>query len=355
MSLTGFTFTLAPLLPPPPLLSPYLPLSNIGIACLWLSPTLNFILLLPPPSAPPPVLDSRRPSPERIRAKFGQSAQRNAVYVSATADNALRVCVVAPRRCASDAVPRAGSGVLLLANPAQHRRLHRLHPLLHPSACDRGRSALSGAAVSLQPAFAFSSSTHHLRAGHGGAILNAVLEEGFEVSAIELARLDRACAAEFLEVYQTVVPEYTVRVTRDFSLLLVSPPRCQTLPSQPPILPRHTLRPSPSSQTSLRMSWDPAGSNRPVRPGAVVAEHGGRTLQWTVPRLRGARGERGPRLPRDLRPCRPGGRQAHPTKEHTRALGRKQGQSGIMYPSCSLHAHRCATLCIARTCRKTVF
>lgn len=41
-----------------------------------------------------------------------------------------------------------------------------------------------------------------------GQIINKVLEEGFEISAMQLWHLDKASAEEFLEVYRGVLPEY---------------------------------------------------------------------------------------------------------------------------------------------------
>jgi len=53
---------------------------------------------------------------------------------------------------------------------------------------------------------------HAVTAGQAGKIISAVLDEGFEISAMQLFTLDREAAQEFLEVYKTVVPEYNVRV-----------------------------------------------------------------------------------------------------------------------------------------------
>ena len=45
-----------------------------------------------------------------------------------------------------------------------------------------------------------------------GAILTAILEEGFEVSALQLFNLDKQTAEDFLEVYKGVLPEYAQMV-----------------------------------------------------------------------------------------------------------------------------------------------
>eukprot|EP00002_Diphylleia_rotans_P017562 TRINITY_DN3408_c0_g1_i3.p1 TRINITY_DN3408_c0_g1~~TRINITY_DN3408_c0_g1_i3.p1 ORF type:complete len:395 (+),score=73.98 TRINITY_DN3408_c0_g1_i3:116-1300(+) len=44
--------------------------------------------------------------------------------------------------------------------------------------------------------------------GTAGEIIDAILQAGFEISAMRLVRLDLANAQEFLEVYKGVVPEY---------------------------------------------------------------------------------------------------------------------------------------------------
>jgi nucleoside-diphosphate kinase len=53
---------------------------------------------------------------------------------------------------------------------------------------------------------------HALQAGHAGAILDAILQDGFDVSALELFTLDKSAAEEFLEVYKGVLPEYYATV-----------------------------------------------------------------------------------------------------------------------------------------------
>eukprot|EP01065_Artemidia_motanka_P045288 TRINITY_DN6625_c0_g2_i2.p1 TRINITY_DN6625_c0_g2~~TRINITY_DN6625_c0_g2_i2.p1 ORF type:complete len:369 (+),score=145.54 TRINITY_DN6625_c0_g2_i2:63-1109(+) len=50
---------------------------------------------------------------------------------------------------------------------------------------------------------------HAIRAGYGGEILHAIIDEGFEVSALRLVHLSKADAEDFLEVYKGVVSEYT--------------------------------------------------------------------------------------------------------------------------------------------------
>lgn len=49
---------------------------------------------------------------------------------------------------------------------------------------------------------------HAIQAGHAGAIIDAILRDGFDISSLELFHLDKASSEEFLEVYKGVVPEY---------------------------------------------------------------------------------------------------------------------------------------------------
>ena len=48
--------------------------------------------------------------------------------------------------------------------------------------------------------------------GQTGAIIQHVIDEGFEISAMQMFHLDRQHAIDFLEVYKSVVPEYTSMV-----------------------------------------------------------------------------------------------------------------------------------------------
>ena len=49
---------------------------------------------------------------------------------------------------------------------------------------------------------------HVVAAGGTGALLDVLLDQGFDVAAAELVTLDKMAAEEFLEVYKTVVPDY---------------------------------------------------------------------------------------------------------------------------------------------------
>lgn len=53
---------------------------------------------------------------------------------------------------------------------------------------------------------------HILKEGKAGEIITSILETGFMVSAIELYRVNRATADEFLEVYKGVIPEFALCV-----------------------------------------------------------------------------------------------------------------------------------------------
>jgi len=46
-------------------------------------------------------------------------------------------------------------------------------------------------------------------AGKAGQLITRILDEGFEVSALEMFFLDRHTADEFFELYKGVVPEYS--------------------------------------------------------------------------------------------------------------------------------------------------
>lgn len=49
---------------------------------------------------------------------------------------------------------------------------------------------------------------HVVAAGLAGEIIDTILEEGFEISAMQMFSLDRPTAEEFLEVYRGVLPEF---------------------------------------------------------------------------------------------------------------------------------------------------
>ncbi|KAG9411841.1 hypothetical protein AC1031_017470 [Aphanomyces cochlioides] len=53
---------------------------------------------------------------------------------------------------------------------------------------------------------------HVLKEGQTGAVVDAILESGMTISAMELFNLDRASAAEFFELYDGVVPHYNEAV-----------------------------------------------------------------------------------------------------------------------------------------------
>ena len=51
---------------------------------------------------------------------------------------------------------------------------------------------------------------HAIIAGQAGEIIQDLLDAGFQISAIELFKLERENSSEFLEVYKGVVNEYPV-------------------------------------------------------------------------------------------------------------------------------------------------
>jgi len=57
---------------------------------------------------------------------------------------------------------------------------------------------------------------HVVAAGQAGEAINAILEEGFEISAMQMFHLDKPTASEFLEIYRGVLPEY-VAVTEQMT------------------------------------------------------------------------------------------------------------------------------------------
>eukprot|EP00347_Sterkiella_histriomuscorum_P022633 403337746 len=50
---------------------------------------------------------------------------------------------------------------------------------------------------------------HCVQSGQAGKIIDRILEEGFEISAMQTFFLDRATAEEFFELYKGVVPDYS--------------------------------------------------------------------------------------------------------------------------------------------------
>jgi nucleoside-diphosphate kinase len=49
---------------------------------------------------------------------------------------------------------------------------------------------------------------HAVASGDAGKIIDIILSEGFEISAMEMFTLDRPTAEEFFEVYRGVLPEF---------------------------------------------------------------------------------------------------------------------------------------------------
>jgi nucleoside-diphosphate kinase len=49
---------------------------------------------------------------------------------------------------------------------------------------------------------------HIVANGQAGQVIDLILSEGFEISAMELFYLDRPSAEEFLDVYKGILPEF---------------------------------------------------------------------------------------------------------------------------------------------------
>ena len=49
---------------------------------------------------------------------------------------------------------------------------------------------------------------HAIQQGFAGQIIDTILAEGFEISAMQMFHLDRPTAEEFFEIYQGVLPEF---------------------------------------------------------------------------------------------------------------------------------------------------
>ena len=49
---------------------------------------------------------------------------------------------------------------------------------------------------------------HCVANGEAGRIIDTILEEGFEISAMEMFALDKPTAEEFFEIYKGVLPEF---------------------------------------------------------------------------------------------------------------------------------------------------
>jgi len=53
---------------------------------------------------------------------------------------------------------------------------------------------------------------HAVASGDAGKIIDIILEEGFEISAMEMFTLDKPTAEEFYEVYRGVLPEFVALI-----------------------------------------------------------------------------------------------------------------------------------------------
>jgi len=53
---------------------------------------------------------------------------------------------------------------------------------------------------------------HIVQSGQAGMIIDMILNEGFEISAMEMFYFNRPTIEEFYDVYKTVLPEYVPQV-----------------------------------------------------------------------------------------------------------------------------------------------
>ncbi|XP_045603179.1 nucleoside diphosphate kinase homolog 7 isoform X2 [Procambarus clarkii] len=115
---------------------------------------------------------ARQDAPETVRARFGQDKQSNAAHGSDSDISATReIEFFFPSTRVSDVmVPQTTAS---FAN----------------STC-----------CIIKP--------HAIANGNMGDIMKAIKDEGFEISALQMFRMDKVQAEEFLEVYKGVVPEY---------------------------------------------------------------------------------------------------------------------------------------------------
>lgn len=108
---------------------------------------------------------------------------------------------------------------------------------------------------------------HAIKSGAAGAIISAILNKGFEISAIEQFVLDQTSAQEFLEVYNTVVPEYSAMV--------------QELCSGPSIAMELRAENAVNSFRSFAGPADPVIA-RALRPDTLRARYGSSKVQNAV-------------------------------------------------------------------------
>ncbi|ROT82162.1 nucleoside diphosphate kinase homolog 7 isoform X1 [Penaeus vannamei] len=115
---------------------------------------------------------ARREAPDTIRAKFGKDKQSNAAHGSDSD--------VAATREIEFFFPSS-----------------KVHDIMVPQTTAR---FLNNTCCIIKP--------HAIAEGNMGSILKAIKDEGFEVSALQMFRMDKIQAEEFLEVYKGVVSEY---------------------------------------------------------------------------------------------------------------------------------------------------
>lgn len=112
---------------------------------------------------PTDVEKAKQEAPSSIRAKFGTPG-KNCVHGSDSSDSVIRE-------------------INIVFNLIKHK------PMLTNCAC-----------LVIKP--------HAIKEGNAGKIINIVLNEGFEISSMQMFYLDKLNAEEFFEVYKGVLPEY---------------------------------------------------------------------------------------------------------------------------------------------------
>lgn len=120
-------------------------------------------------AGPETVEESKSIAPFSIHARFGASGYKNGLYCSSSYNNAKQE-------------------INFIFGTESSKKFRRL------ATFENSTLAI------IKP--------HATNAGLSGQIISAILKEGFYINDMELFRLEKANAEEFLEVYKGVVPEY---------------------------------------------------------------------------------------------------------------------------------------------------
>lgn len=155
-------------------------------------------------------------APSSLRARFGSNPVNNAVHVSPSAP-------VAERQISWLFGASAASLASFAAAPRSSARAPPVGGKGKPNFQMPARFSDCTLAV-VKP--------HAVAEGSLGKILTAILEEGYEITAVYMTRLTTPNAEEFLEVYQTVVPEFKQMVEQLASGPCVAIEVCSESPVQ---------------------------------------------------------------------------------------------------------------------------